>query len=78
MPNFPMAAQIAPFRRLVEITASANSFAETRGIFIETAGDFTVSFADDAANTITLTLAQGTHPFCIVKCTAGTGLCAGY
>lgn len=78
MANFPMAAQIAPFRRLVEKTASATAFDETRGIFIETAGDFTLVFADDAANTITLTLDKGTHPFCIIKCTAGTGLCAGY
>ena len=77
MANFPMAAQIAPFRNLIEITAGASSFAETRGIFIETAGDFTIQMAD-ASSAITLTLAVGTHPMCITKCTAGTGLFAGY
>jgi hypothetical protein len=78
MPNFPMAAQIAPFRRLVPITASSSAFAETRGVLIEAAGDFTVVFADDPTE-VTLTLVAGqVYPFCIVKCTAGTGLCAGY
>lgn len=77
MANFPMAAQIAPFRNLIAITASATAFAETRGVYIDTAGSFTIRMAD-AASTITLALEKGTHPMCITHCTSGTGLYAGY
>ncbi|MEW9535702.1 hypothetical protein MRBLRC7O_000912 [Agrobacterium radiobacter] len=79
MSNLPPASQVVPVRRAVAITASATAFAETRGVFIETDGSFTVAFVDDAANTVTMTLVAGTvYPFSIVKCTVGTGLFAMY
>ncbi|PDT15895.1 hypothetical protein CO670_15480 [Rhizobium sp. J15] len=73
----PPLAQMVPFKRLIPITASANAFAATRGIFIETAGSFTILMEEDDTPR-TMTLAVGEHPFCITKCTAGTGLWAGY
>lgn len=76
MSNLPPEAQIVPAKRAVEITASATPFAETRGIFIETAGDFALVFAE--GGTLTLTLAAGVYPFAIVSCTSGTGLVALY
>lgn len=79
MSNLPPDAQVVPARRAVAITASATAFAETRGVFIETDGSFTMAFADDAATTVSMTLVAGTvYPFSIVKCTSGTGLVALY
>lgn len=77
MVSFPYGAQIAPVENAVSITASASDFAGTRSIFIETAGSFTIQFVG-ASSAVTMTLPVGTHPFCIKKCTAGTGLWACY
>jgi len=78
MSNLPAEAQIVPAKRAVAITASSTAFDETRGIFIETAGSFTLVFAEGSGSGVTMTLPVGTQPFAIVKCTAGTGLCALY
>lgn len=79
MSNLPADAQIVPAKRAVAITASSTAFAETRGIFIETAGSFTILFADSGNGTaVTMTLPAGVLPFAIIKCTAGTGLWALY
>ena len=78
MSNLPPEAQIVPAKRAVSITASGTAFDETRGIFIETAGSFTVVFAEGSGSGVTMTLPAGVLPFAIVKCTAGTGLWALY
>lgn len=75
--QLPADSQMVPFKRLVPITASATAFDATRSIFIETAGSFTIVM-EEASDERTITLPVGTHPMCIVKCTAGTGLWAGY
>jgi hypothetical protein len=78
MSILPAEAQIVPAKRAVSRTASADAFDETRGIFIETAGSFTVVFAEGSGSGVTMTFAVGVYPFAIVKCTAGTGLWALY
>lgn len=79
MSNLPPEAQIVPAKRAVSITASATAFAETRGVFIETEGSFTILFAESSdGNAVTMTLPVGVHPFAITKCTSGTGLWALY
>jgi hypothetical protein len=79
MSNLPAAAQIIPAGRAVAITASGTLITETRAIFIETAGSFTILFAGSSdGNPVTMTLPVGVHPFAITKCTAGTGLWALY
>lgn len=75
MSNLPAASQIVPATRAVSRTASATAFDECRSIFIETAGSFTILFVGSGdGSTVTMTLPVGTHPFAIIKCTAGTGL----
>jgi len=78
MSNLPPEAQIVPAKRAVSKTASATPFDETRGIFIETAGSFTLIFAEGSGTGVTMTLPVGVLPFAIVACTAGTGLWALY
>lgn len=79
MSNLPAAAQIVPAGRAVAITAGGSDIIETRGIFIETAGSFTILFAGSSNGTaVTMSLPIGVYPFAITRCTAGTGLWALY
>lgn len=78
MRDWHASAAQTPAVRLVPITASANAIDQTRAIFIDTAGSFTIALAAEAGVDRTITLPAGLHPFSIVKCSAGTGLWAVY